>query len=278
MTHEAWIRLAVFLGILSVMTVWQTLWPRRRLRFGLRRWPANLGVVALDALLVRLLVPGGALAAAAWAEAHAFGLFHWLDAPVFVAVTGSVVALDALIYGQHVLFHAVPALWRLHMVHHADQDIDVSTGLRFHPVEILLSLFIKMAGVAALGAPPVAVLLFEMILNGMAMFNHANARLPEWLDAGLRRIVITPDVHRIHHSVIREETNSNYGFNLSVWDRMFGTWREQPREGHEGMTIGLAQYQMAEPGGLLWMLTLPFTGKPGDYPVLGDGAGRETRR
>ncbi len=266
-------RLAASLTVLAMMALWQSLWPRRRLRFGLRRWPANLGIVALDAMLARLLIPGGALGAAAWAEARGFGLFHWLDAPPWVAFGASVVSLDGLIYAQHVLFHAVPVLWRLHMVHHADQDIDVTTGLRFHPIEILLSLSIKMAAVALLGAPVGAVLVFEMILNGMAMFNHANARLPAWLDATLRLLVVTPDMHRVHHSVLREETNSNYGFNLSIWDRLFDTYRAAPKAGHEGITIGLAQYQMREPGGLAWMLALPFTGCPGVYPFLGGGEG-----
>jgi len=193
---------------------------------------------------------------------------HWLNVPYAWSITVTVIALDGIIYAQHILFHAIPLLWRLHMVHHADQDIDVTTGLRFHPVEILLSMLIKMAAVALLGAPVLAVILFEMVLNGMAMFNHANARLPLRLDACLRLVLVTPDVHRVHHSVIRSETNSNFGFNLSIWDRIFGTYQDQPRDGHDDMTIGLAQYQLEQSGSLVWMLTLPFTGHSGGYPIF----------
>jgi len=268
MEAETMLRGGTFFSVLIMMACWQALAPRRRFKFGYRRWPANLGIVLLDSLLVRLLIPAGAAGVAVWAEHAGIGLFHWLHAPHMLAMVGSIVILDGLIYGQHVLFHAVPMLWRLHMVHHADQDIDVTTGLRFHPVEILLSMLIKMAAVVALGAPMMAVVIFEVILNGMAMFNHANARLPARLDAALRLLVVTPDVHRVHHSVIRKETNSNYGFNLSIWDRLFGTWQAQPRDGHEGMTIGLTQYQMRDPGGLAWMLALPFRGNPGGYPIF----------
>jgi len=264
---ESAIRLSAFFGILFIMACWQALSPRRPLRFGYRRWPANLGIVLLDVILIRLLVPTGAMGAAAWAGQANFGVMHWLNVPHAGAVAAAVIVLDGIIYAQHVLFHAVPLLWRLHMVHHADQDIDVTTGLRFHPVEILLSMLIKMAVVSLLGAPVLAVILFEIILNGMAMFNHANVRLPLQLDAILRFMLVTPDLHRVHHSVMRHETNSNFGFNLSIWDRIFGTYQAQPGDGHDGMTIGLTQYQSEQPGGLGWMLTLPFTGSSGGYPI-----------
>jgi len=275
MGTEAVVRLSVFFGILIIMAIWQALAPRRSLKFAYRRWPANLGIVLLNAVLVRLLIPTGAVGVAVWVAHDHFGLLHGLAVPHAWSIIIAVIVLDGIIYAQHVLFHAVPLLWRLHMVHHADQDIDVTTGLRFHPIEILLSMLIKMAVVALLGAPVLAVIIFEIILNGMAMFNHANARLPLKLDAILRLILVTPDMHRVHHSIIRSETNSNFGFNLSIWDRMFGTYQAQPREGHDGITIGLTQYQSEQSGGLVWMLTLPFTGRPGDYPIFRQGSGAD---
>ncbi len=268
MGHETIARLSAFFGILIIMACWQALAPRRPLKFAYRRWPANLGIVLLDGLLIRLLMPAGAVGVAAWCGHANFGVMHWLNVPYAWSIIMMVVVLDGIIYAQHVLFHAIRPLWRLHMVHHADQDIDVTTGLRFHPVEILLSMLIKMAAVALLGAPMLAVVLFEIILNGMAMFNHANVRLPLRLDAMLRLILVTPDIHRVHHSIIRTETNSNFGFNLSIWDRIFGSYQAQPRDGHDDMTIGLTQYQMEQSGSLVWMLALPFTGRSGDYPIF----------
>jgi len=261
-------RLAVFFTVLLLMMAAEAVAPRRSLRFGRKRWAANLGIVVIDVLIVRLLLPGGAIAAALWADRHAFGLFNWLAWSESLTVIAAVILLDLVIYGQHVLFHAVPILWRLHMVHHADRDIDVTTGLRFHPVEIMLSMLIKMAVVALLGAPVLAVIIFEIVLNGMAMFNHANYHLPARLDQLLRLLVITPDVHRVHHSIIKTETNSNFGFNLSAWDRLFGTYRAQPQRGHADMTIGLEHLQSAPTHQLGYMLRLPFDGKIGQYPIF----------
>lgn len=262
------IRFAAFFLVFLIMAVAESFAPRRRLRFGRKRWLANLGIVIIDALIVRLLLPGGAVAAAIWADMHGFGLFNQIALSGVIEVVVAVILLDMVIYGQHVLFHAVPILWRLHMVHHADRDIDVSTGLRFHPVEIILSMLIKMAVVALLGVPVLAVVIFEVVLNGMAMFNHANFHLPARLDQMLRLLVITPDVHRIHHSIIRAETNSNYGFNLSVWDRLFGTWKAQPCKGHTDMIIGLEHLQSAPTHKLGFMLRLPFGGDIGQYPIF----------
>ncbi len=235
---------------------------------GYKRWPANLIIIVLDVLLVRLLLPAGAVGAAWWAGDLNFGLFNWLQWHDAASMIIAVIVLDLAIYGQHVLFHAVPILWRLHMVHHADREIDVSTGLRFHPIEIMLSMLIKISIVMLLGVPVMAVVIFEMILNAMAMFNHANVRLPLRLDAILRMLVITPDVHRIHHSIIKGETNSNYGFNLSCWDRLFGTYRAQPQSGHDNMIIGLEHLQNAPTHHLGFMLRLPFGGDIGQYPML----------
>ncbi len=264
------VRFGVFVLVLLLMMMAEAAAPRRRLRFGRRRWPANLGIVAINGIVVRLLLPGGAVAAALWAEAEQFGLFHQLSWPAGIEIACAVILLDLAIYAQHLLFHAVPVLWRLHMVHHADRDIDVTTGLRFHPLEIVLSMLIKMALVTLLGAPLLAVIIFEIVLNAMAMFNHANLRLPARLDGLLRLLLITPDVHRIHHSVERLETNSNFGFNLSVWDRLFGTWRDQPRQGHGAMTIGLEHLQEAPTHSLGFMLRLPFGARLGQYPMLGE--------
>jgi sterol desaturase/sphingolipid hydroxylase (fatty acid hydroxylase superfamily) len=209
---------------------------------------------------VRILFPAGAVGLALLAEAKGWGLLKVWQVPGWVAVAVSVVALDLAIYLQHVMFHAVPALWRLHRMHHADQDFDVTTGARFHPVEIVLSMVLKLAVVAALGAPAVAVLVFEVLLNATAMFNHSNVRLPPALDRLVRWLIVTPDMHRVHHSVLETETNSNFGFNLPWWDRLFGTYRDQPEAGHEAMTIGVRQFRDAEEQRLDRMLTQPFRG------------------
>jgi len=220
----------------------------------------------------------GAVGMAILAEARGWGVFNNLSVPLWLAVVLSVVALDFAIYLQHVLFHAVPILWRLHMVHHADLDFDVTTGLRFHTVEILLSMGIKLGVVVLLGSPALAVLLFEVILNATSMFSHGNIRLPAWLDRLLRVFVVTPDMHRVHHSVISRETNSNFGFNLPWWDYLFGTYRAQPAAGHEGMTIGLSQFRDERVDRLHWMLALPFVGSLGKYPINRRGTNREPRK
>jgi sterol desaturase/sphingolipid hydroxylase (fatty acid hydroxylase superfamily) len=250
------------------MAAWEHLAPRRRQEVPrLVRWPNNLGIVVVDTLLVRLIFPTAAVGLALVAEAQGWGLFNALAAPWWVAVIGSLIVLDLAIYLQHVLFHAVPALWRLHRVHHADLEFDVTTGLRFHPVEILLSMGIKLAVVVALGPPAVAVLIFEVVLNATAMFNHGNVRLPAHVDRVLRCVVVTPDMHRVHHSVRPDETNSNFGFNLPWWDRLLGTYRAQPADGHEGMTIGIEQFRQARELWLDRMLIQPLRGPASGYPI-----------
>ena len=264
--YEPALRFAAFLGVFALVAVWEALTPRRVRRFSRSaRWPHNLGLLALNVLLLRVLAPGAAIAVAIAEEAHGWGLLAATTAlPDWARVLAAIVALDLAIYLQHVLFHAVPVLWRLHRVHHADTDFDVTTGTRFHPIEILVSTGIKCAAVAAIGAPAVAVLAFEVILNATAMFNHANARLPEWADRWLRRLVVTPDMHRVHHSVVRHETNSNFGFNLPYWDRLFGTYRAQPAHGHAGMTIGLEAFRDPKEVRLDRMLLQPFGARSGD--------------
>jgi len=267
------LRFGVFFLVLLLMAAGEAMIPRRALRFGRKRWPANLGIAAINALWI--MIPVSAVVAAVWADMHGFGLFNWLAWSSSMEIIAAVILLDLAIYGQHVLFHAVPMLWRLHMVHHADRDIDVTTVLRFHPLEIILSISIKMVVIALLGAPVLAVIIFEVVLNGMAMFNHANFHLPLYVDRLLRLIVITPDVHRVHHSIIRVETNSNFGFNLSIWDRLFGTYRAEPEHGHSGMIIGLEHLQSAPTHTLGYMLRLPFGGEIGQYPILRDQGERD---
>ncbi len=261
------IRSYAFIGIISTVIIWEWLAPKRPLlQSKFKRWANNLALIGLDTLLVKLLLPAGAVGVALWAEEKGYGLLNNVEISPMLATVFTVVILDMIIYWQHRLFHVVPVLWRLHQVHHADRDIDVSTGLRFHPIEILLSMLIKFVAVIALGAPAMAVVLFEVILNGMAMFNHGNIRLPQALDSVIRALLVTPDMHRVHHSVFKHETNSNYGFNLSIWDRIFGSYHAQPDMGHDKMTIGLEQYQGDTPtASLLWMLKLPFTEDGGIY-------------
>jgi len=268
LANEHLIRLAAFAGIFAAMASWEILAPRRRQKLGRgTRWPSNIGMVVLDTVLVRFVFPTTAVGLALVTEARGWGLFHAIGLPVWAGVLGAVMALDLAIYLQHVLFHAVPALWRLHRMHHADLEFDVTTGARFHPIEILLSMVIKLGVVAALGAPAVAVLAFEVLLNATSMFNHSNVRMPAWLDRLLRRVVVTPDMHRVHHSIVERETNSNFGFNLPWWDRLFGTYRDQPVAGHETMTIGIEQFRDLAEQRLDRMLTQPFRNDDSRYAL-----------
>ena len=269
MENEIAIRLSFFFGIFLLIALWEILSPRRDLTVSkLVRWSNNLGLVLFNSLLVRLLFPAAAIGVAAFAAQQGWGLFNYLQLPALVSVVISVILLDMIIYLQHVMVHAVPVLWRLHRVHHADLDYDVTTGARFHPIEILLSMMIKFASILLLGAPVIAVIIFEVLLNGTAMFNHGNIRLPKSLDRILRWFVVTPDMHRVHHSVEDDEANSNFGFNLPWWDRIFGTYRDQPRGGHQGMVIGIHKYRDArQVDQLPGMLMLPFVGKISDYAI-----------
>ncbi len=241
---EPLIRLGAFTLVLATMLLWEGARPRRQMLLGrARRWPGNLGLVVIDALAVRLLIPLCAAGMAMQAERHGFGLFNLIGAPGWIAVPASFLLLDLLIYLQHWTFHAVPLLWRLHRMHHADIDFDTTSGVRFHPVEILLSMLLKLAAVALLGAPAIAVVAFEVVLNATSLFNHGNVSLPGWLDRLVRQVLVTPDMHRVHHSVLRQETDSNFGFNLAWWDRIFGTYVAQPAAGHDRMTIGLPEFR-----------------------------------
>jgi sterol desaturase/sphingolipid hydroxylase (fatty acid hydroxylase superfamily) len=267
--HEPAIRLGFFFGVLAVMALWEVAAPRRPATLGRRaRWPSNLGIVALNTVLLRLLLPVTAVGLALVGEREGWGLLHQAALPAWLALPVAVVTLDLLIYLQHVVFHAVPLLWRLHRVHHADLHFDVTTGSRFHPIEIVLSMLIKLAAILVIGPSPEAVVVFEVLLNATAMFNHGNVRLPAGLDRGLRWLVVTPDMHRVHHSVEGDETNSNFGFSLPWWDRLFGTYRDQPRSGHDGMTIGIHGWRdPRQVDQLRGMLALPFLGQVGDYAI-----------
>jgi sterol desaturase/sphingolipid hydroxylase (fatty acid hydroxylase superfamily) len=257
---EPVLRLSAFLAVLAAMAGWELIAPSRALKLPRRsRWPANLGIVVLNTVILRLLFPVAAVGVALAAEARGWGPLHHPGVPDWAAFAAGVVLLDLAIYLQHRMFHAVPALWRLHRMHHADLDLDFTTGARFHPVEIVLSMLIKFAVIAALGVPAAAVVLFEVLLNATSMFNHGNVRIAPRIEKALRWVLVTPDMHRVHHSIERDETNSNFGFNLSLWDRVFGTYRAQPRAGHDAMTIGIPDFRhTADCAGLMGMLAMPF--------------------
>jgi len=269
LAHEQAVRLSAFFGVFALMALWEAAVPRRARLYPRRvRWLNNLALVVLNSVLLRLAFPVAAVSFAALAGERGWGLLNIFAVPYWAAFLMALAALDFAIYLQHVMFHAVPLLWRLHRVHHADPDFDVTTGARFHPIEIVLSMLIKLAVITVLGAPAAAVLAFEVLLNATAMFNHGNVRLPPRVDQWLRRLLVTPDMHRVHHSVDDDETNSNFGFNLPWWDRLLGTYRDQPRRGHQGMTIGIHGYR--EPGEVSWLpgiLTLPFKGRITGYAI-----------
>lgn len=269
LSNEPQIRMGFFVGVFAVIALWELVKPRRHLLLTRRqRWTANLGMVVLNTVIVRLVFPTAAVGMAALGVEKNWGLLNNFDVPYWLAVTLVVVAMDFVIWLQHVMVHAVPALWRLHRVHHADLDYDLTTGARFHPLEIVLSMGIKFATITLLGAPVLAVVVFEILLSACAMFNHGNIRLPDAVDRVLRWFLVTPDMHRVHHSVEDDESNSNFGFNLTWWDRLFGTYREQPRAGQLGMTIGIHGHtDPKEVARLAGMLTLPFKGKVTDYAI-----------
>lgn len=275
LANEPHVRLVAFLVVLAGIAAWEAMAPRRRREIPrLLRWSNNLAVVAIDTMLVRLTFPVLAVGLSVMAQERGWGLLNILAVPGWLGFCVAVIALDLAIYLQHVMFHAVPALWRLHRMHHADLEFDVTTGLRFHPVEMLLSMAIKLAVVVALGPPAVAVLVFEVLLNATAMFNHGNIRLPLRADHVLRWFVVTPDMHRVHHSVRPAETNSNFGFNLPWWDRLLGTYRAQPAGGHAAMTIGIDRFRTRRDLWLDQMLIQPVRGSAGGSAIGADESDR----
>ena len=267
--HETAIRMGSFFGVLILMAVWEILAPRRASTISkIVRWGNNLGLVVFNSVLLRLIFPTAAVGVTIFASEHSWGLLNYVQLPSFAAVAISIVVMDFVIYFQHILMHAIPALWRLHRVHHADLDYDFTTGVRFHPLEIIVSMLIKFSAILMLGPPVIAVLIFEVILNVMSMFNHGNVKLPAFLDRTLRLLIVTPDMHRIHHSVEEDESNQNFGFNLSLWDRFFGTYRKQPRAGHEEMVVGIQNYRgLRDVTSIQGLLLLPFRNKPDELTV-----------
>lgn len=265
---EIALRLGAFLGIFAGMAFWEMRAPRRVLREPKgARWRANLSLLAVDTAMLRLLFPAAAVGAAILARERGWGLLALMELPAWASVPLSVAILDLAVYFQHVVFHAVPAFWRVHRVHHADLDFDLTTGFRFHPIEIVLSMLFKIAVVVSLGPPVAGVVLFEVLLNATSMFNHGNVRLPAAADLALRTVLVTPDMHRVHHSALRHETNSNFGFCLSWWDQVLGTYRAQPSAGHDGMTVGLDEFQDVSGQSLAWLLRLPALGASGEVPI-----------
>jgi len=255
--------LLLSLLLFAILAVAEAIYPRRqRLMPRVRRWRTNILIILLDSAALRLMGPIAALAAASYAAQHHIGLFNWIDWPVWLEFVLALVLLDLAIYGQHIATHKIPLLWALHKVHHADRDFDVTTAIRFHPAEIILSMLYKSVLVLLLGPSLLAVFVFALILNLCAMFNHSNLRLPDWLDKYLRLALVTPDMHRVHHSAVPRETNSNYGFSIALWDRIFGTYIAQPAAGHDDMTIGLTEYQSDDPAGFWWSLKIPFGDPP----------------
>ncbi len=264
MENEMAIRLMIFLGLFTLLALAEVFLPRRKRDIKRSpRWFTNISLIIIDSFTIRLMafiLPVMAVTAAADADAHAWGLLGLINWPNWVEVMITILILDFVIWTQHLITHKIPILWRLHQVHHADRDMDVTTAIRFHPIEIALSMILKIGMIYALGPTAFAVILFEILLNGTAMFNHANIRLPKKLDQVIRLLIVTPDMHRVHHSHNREEHDSNYGFSLSIWDRLFGTYVAQPAKGHDDMTIGLG-WQGENPQKLSWCLLLPFYNK-----------------
>ena len=269
LANEKVIRMSFFFGMLLLIGLWELLAPKRALTISKSvRWINNLGLVFFNSFILRVLFPAAAVGVAVFASEQGWGLFNYVEVPFWFAVVASVIIMDFVIYIQHVMVHAIPVLWRLHRLHHADLDYDVTTGARFHPIEIILSMLIKFATILLLGPSVVAVIIFEVMLNATAMFNHGNISLPKTLDKYLRLLLVTPDMHRVHHSIEDDEANSNFGFSLPWWDRLFGTYRDQPRAGHVGMTIGINKYR--DPKQVSWMpgmLALPFVGKMSGYVI-----------
>jgi sterol desaturase/sphingolipid hydroxylase (fatty acid hydroxylase superfamily) len=259
---EALLRLSIFIGVFVALAASEAVWPRRVIVGGrVRRWGTNVGLSALNTMLLRLsflAVPALSVIAALCGEARGWGALPVLGMPKVAAALVGFVILDLAVYAQHIAFHFVPFLWRIHRVHHADTEVDASTGIRFHPVEIFISQMWKIAVVLALGVPAIGVLAFEIALNATSMFSHSNLRLPGWVDFILRRAIVTPDMHRVHHSTVAHETDSNFGFNLSIWDRIFATYRPAPALDHGTMPLGLSSYRGGEASGLLWLLQFPL--------------------
>ena len=266
--YESFIRLGAFFGIFALLTIWEIASPRRELlqlrRF---RWFSNFGLIVLSNVLVRFVFPTAAVGIALIVEQNQWGFLYYFDLPVIIHFIAAFVLMDLSLYFQHVMFHSLPSFWRFHRVHHSDLDCDVTTGLRFHPIEIVLSILIKFLTIAALGIPVLTVVIFEIILNAASMFTHSNIKMPAVIEPVIRWFIVTPDMHRVHHSLNENETNSNFGFFISVWDRVFGTYLSQPKEGHSRMQLGLKAFREPKWQDLRWLLYLPFVSKIKGYAI-----------
>ncbi len=276
--YEAIIRLGTFAGIFLIMALLEIAMPRKKRVLGRgSRWFTNMSLVLVDTLAIRLIMPILAVGMADYAAGRGWGLLALVDLPMWVEIIIAFLLLDMLIYAQHIGFHKIPILWRIHKVHHADRDLDVTSGARFHPLEAVISMAYKLICIALIGPAAFAVFLFEVVLNAASMFNHANVRLPLGLDRLMRFFIVTPDMHRVHHSVLERETNSNYSFFLTIWDRLFRTYTAQPEQGHDGMIVGLSEYQNDKPANLIWSLFVPFARKPSAETKTGSNSTKERR-
>ncbi len=264
--HEKYIRLYWFLGTFALMAFWEFRGARRKEKIPRKeRWPHNLALTVLNALVLRMLFPAAAIGAAYLAQSQQFGLFNWVEVPALFSVLFTLVVMDWVVYYQHRAFHAFPLFWKFHRMHHTDLEVDVTTGLRFHTVEMAASMLVKSFFVLLLGAPAFGVFIFELVLNVSSLFSHSNVRMPDWLDRALRFLVVTPDMHRVHHSILPAETNSDFGFIFSLWDRLLGTYRAQPKEGHEKMKVGLDVFHDEKYLPVLMLLEQPFLDKGGKF-------------
>lgn len=266
--YESYIRLGSFLGIFALLTAWEISSPKRELlqlrRF---RWFGNIGLIVISSVLIRFLIPTAAVGVALHVEQDQVGFLNHYDMPFFVQFFIAFVLMDLAIYFQHVIFHALPMFWRFHRVHHSDLDCDITTGIRFHPFEMIISILFKFLVIISIGAPVLAVVVFEVVLNAASMFTHSNIKIPQSIERMVRLILVTPDMHRIHHSINENETNSNFGFFISTWDRIFGTYIKEPALGHENMQIGLQGFREPKWQNLRWLIYLPFVSRIDDYAI-----------
>ena len=266
--YESYIRLGSFLGIFALLTIWEISSPKRELlqlrRF---RWFSNIGLVVLSSVLIRFILPTAAVGVALHVEQEQLGFLNLYELPFIVQFIFAFILMDLAIYFQHVMFHALPLFWRFHRVHHSDLDCDITTGLRFHPFEMIISIVFKFLIIASIGAPVLAVVFFEIILNAASMFTHSNIKIPSAIEKMVRWFIVTPDMHRIHHSIKENETNSNFGFFISIWDRLLGTYIQEPEQGHDNMQIGLQRFREPKWQNLRWLIYLPFVDKINDYSI-----------
>lgn len=266
--YESYIRLGSFLAIFALLTIWEISSPKRKLlQLRYFRWFCNIGLITISSILVRFIIPTAAVGIALHVEQEQLGFLNLYELPFIVKFILAFVLMDLAIYFQHVMFHALPLFWRFHRVHHSDLDCDITTGLRFHPFEMIISIIFKFLIITSIGAPVLAVVFFEIILNAASMFTHSNIKIPSVIESMVRWFIVTPDMHRIHHSIKENETNSNFGFFISIWDRLLGTYIHEPAQGHVNMQIGLRKFREPKWQNLRWLIYLPFVDKISGYSI-----------